>query len=134
MASDRGSESSPSDGLDRRRPIKPTLEISPREVAESLAQGNRMLLVDCRRDDERAFCTIEGSRHVPMNLAMQWIEDLREDLEGDSPPPIVVFCHHGVRSMQVVGLLQAAGFDTARSMAGGIDRWSLEIDPGTPRY
>lgn len=116
------------------RPIRPTLEVSPREVADAIAQGVPMLLVDCRRDDERAFCSIEGSRHVPMTRTVEWIEELREDRDDDPPPPIVVFCHHGVRSMQVVGLLQAAGFADARSMAGGIDRWSLEVDPRTPRY
>lgn len=134
MASDRGEEATRRDGLEHRRPIKAALEISPQEVADALARGTPMLLVDCRRDDERAFCTIEGSRHVPMNLATHWIEELREDLEGDSAPPIVVFCHHGVRSMQVVALLQAGGIAGARSMAGGIDRWSLDVDPGTPRY
>ncbi len=134
MANDGGDASLRHQASGHGRPIRPALEVAPRDVADAIAQGHPLLLVDCRRDDERAFCSIEGSRHVPMTRAAEWIEELREDRADASPPPIVVFCHHGVRSMQVVGLLQAAGFAEARSMAGGIDRWSLEVDPRTPRY
>jgi rhodanese-related sulfurtransferase len=135
LANDGGGAESPRHHRhETGRPIRPALEVSPRDVADLIAHGHPLLLVDCRRDDERAFCSIEGSRHVPMNRATHWIEELREDLEDAPLPPIVVFCHHGVRSMQVVGLLHAAGFAEARSMAGGIDRWSLEVDPSTPRY
>ena len=48
--------------------------------------------------------------------------------------PIVVLCHHGMRSLQVVGWLREQGVENCTSMAGGIDRWSLEIDPKVPRY
>ena len=48
--------------------------------------------------------------------------------------PLVVFCHHGIRSLQVAGWLRSQGLEDAASMAGGIDRWSLEIDPTVPRY
>ena len=135
MASDRSfGGADPDDTLPDGRRVKPHLEISPGAVARAIANREPMLLVDCRRDDERRFCTIEGSRHVPMQRAAEWIEELLEDRHEDPAPPIVVFCHHGVRSMQVVGLLQAAGFADARSMAGGIDLWSLAIDPNVPRY
>ncbi len=135
MASDGvGDAAGDSDQLPDGRRVKPHLEIAPRAVARAIADGEPMLLVDCRREDERRFCSIEGSVHVPMNRAAEWIDELREDRDEHPPPPIVVFCHHGVRSMQVVGLLQAAGFPQARSMAGGIDLWSVSVDPGVPRY
>ena len=129
MASDGDSDLLP----DGRR-VKPHLEISPRAVARALADGEPILLVDCRREDERRYCSIEGSRHVPMQRAAEWIEELLEERDEHPTPPIVVFCHHGVRSMQVVGLLQAAGFAHARSMAGGIDLWSVAVDSAVPRY
>ena len=47
---------------------------------------------------------------------------------------LIVFCHHGVRSLNVVHWLREQGVEACRSMAGGIDRWSLEIDPKVPRY
>ena len=56
------------------------------------------------------------------------------ELEEHLEDPIVVMCHHGVRSLQVVAFLREAGFLDARSLAGGIDRWSLEIDGTVPRY
>ena len=47
---------------------------------------------------------------------------------------LVVFCHHGMRSLQVAEWLRRQGLEDCVSMAGGIDRWSLEIDPAVPRY
>lgn len=134
MASDRDDAAPAIDAWPDGRRIKPHLEVSPRDVALAIAQRKPLLLVDCRREDERRFCSIEGSIHVPMSRAAEWIDELREDRGEAPPPPIVVHCHHGVRSMQVVGLLQAAGFADARSMAGGIDLWSIDVDPAVPRY
>jgi rhodanese-related sulfurtransferase len=51
---------------------------------------------------------------------------------GESP--LIVFCHHGMRSLQVVSWLREQGIESCSSMAGGIDRWSLDIDPSVPRY
>ena len=48
--------------------------------------------------------------------------------------PLIVFCHHGVRSLNVVNWLRRQGVENCWSMAGGIDLWSLAIDPGVPRY
>jgi rhodanese-related sulfurtransferase len=119
--------------------LKPHLEVSPRETAMRLASGTPCVLIDCRTDAERAIASIAGARHVPMPATPEWIATLVEAREdGDPDPalagPIVVHCHHGVRSMQVVGLLHAAGFADARSMAGGIDWWSVSVDPTLPRY
>ena len=47
---------------------------------------------------------------------------------------IIVYCHHGVRSLKVTSLLRQHGFGSAVSMAGGIDRWSVEVDATVPRY
>lgn len=119
-------------GLPAGYRLKPDLELSPRETAARLERGE-VVLIDCRREDERRIASIAGSIHVPLDRLGEWIEEARE-AETNSETSIVVHCHHGVRSMQAVGLLQHAGFEHARSMAGGIDLWSVAVDPSIPRY
>jgi len=126
-------------GLPHGAVLRPHLEIAPREFDARRRRGDAIRLVDCRTDAERELAMIDGAEHVPMDRVAEWIEDLQEggqeDLqEGGEPLPIVVHCHHGVRSLQVVALLQAAGFRDARSMAGGIHLWSLAVDPGVATY
>jgi len=55
------------------------------------------------------------------------------DLDGGQPP-LIVFCHHGVRSLSVVDWLRRQGVENCQSMAGGIDAWSTMIDASVPRY
>ena len=52
----------------------------------------------------------------------------------DTDDDVICFCHHGMRSMDVANWLRAQGVKSAKSLAGGIDRWSIEIDPKVPRY
>ena len=89
-----------------------------------------MVLLDCRTDAERGIATIADSVHVPMNLLMARLPELRAH-EGT---PIVVYCHHGARSLQVTATLREAGFDEVHSLAGGIHLWSFDIDPSVPVY
>jgi rhodanese-related sulfurtransferase len=106
-------------------------EISPREVRRRLdARDANLLLLDCRTAKERLICFIEGSLHVPMEQLASHLERLRDVEEQD----IVVYCHHGRRSLAMTAALRKMGFESVRSLAGGIDRWSLEIDPAMPRY
>ncbi len=63
---------------------------------------------------------------IPMNVNR--IEALAEERQ------VVVYCHHGVRSLNTVAWLRRQGIENAVSLAGGIDRWSMEVDPGVPRY
>lgn len=72
---------------------------------------------------------IAGAEVIPMRTIPNSLAALE-----DEEKPIVVFCHHGMRSLQVVGWLKEHGVDNCLSMAGGIDRWSLEIDPKVARY
>jgi rhodanese-related sulfurtransferase len=87
-------------------------------------------LIDCREDDEFAIASIEGAELMPMS---RWNMEIHK-LNSWTEKPIVVYCHHGRRSLQVVKWLRANGFPTARSLAGGIDAWSTEIDSRVPRY
>jgi rhodanese-related sulfurtransferase len=106
-------------------------EISPHEVKKKLDAGEALYLIDVREPAEHQISRIEGAKLVPMRLvpaSFQHIEGLGEVTS------IVVFCHHGVRSLQVVNWLREQGVRACQSMAGGIDRWSLEVDPTVPRY
>ena len=87
-------------------------------------------LVDVRTLTEWRAGHIAGAIHVPMHELGARIEELR----AHESAPVVVFCHHGARSLQVTAALRQAGFDDVRSMAGGIHLWSLDIDPTVAVY
>lgn len=106
-------------------------EITPKEASDLLrADPASVLLIDCRTDKERAIATIWGSVHVPMGDTPARLGEI----DASEAKHVIVHCHHGVRSLQVVSFLRKSGIETARSMAGGIDRWSMEVDPSVPRY
>jgi len=104
------------------------LEISPRELKERLDRGENILLVDVREPHEYAICQIEGAKLIPMGSVPANLQKL------DTDEDVVCYCHHGMRSLDVANWLHAQGIKSAKSMAGGIDRWSIEIDPTVPRY
>lgn len=104
--------------------------ITPREVQQKLEAGERLVFVDVREPDEHAICRIEGSELIPLGeLARR-----TDDLPADDGVLLVVYCHHGIRSLSAVAMLHAAGIENAASLNGGIDAWSLQIDPAVPRY
>lgn len=104
------------------------LEILPRDVKQMLDRGEKLLLVDVREPYEHALCQIEGAALIPMGTIPANLQKL------DTDEDVICFCHHGMRSMDVANWLRAQGVKSAKSMAGGIDRWSIEIDPKVPRY
>lgn len=103
-------------------------EISPSEAA--ILQGNNpdCVLLDVREDSELAICKIEGALHIPMGEIPVRYEALPK--EG----PLVVFCHHGMRSLNVVQFLEAKGYENAINLSGGIHAWANEVDPNMARY
>jgi rhodanese-related sulfurtransferase len=105
------------------------IEITPVEVGELLRAGVPLRLVDVREPAEHAICHIEGAVLIPM----QYIPTRLNELD-DPAVPVVVFCHHGVRSLSVADWLRRQGVENCRSMAGGIDLWSAQVDPEVPRY
>lgn len=93
-----------------------------------LASGAEVVLLDVREEDEVALCALDGHTHIPMNLVPLRHNELPDDV------PIVVYCHHGVRSLNVARYLEHVGFDDLYNLSGGIDAWSLLVDPAVPRY
>jgi rhodanese-related sulfurtransferase len=106
-----------------------SFEITPQDVKQRIDLGEELRLIDVRELFEVRQASIAGADVIPMRDVPNAVAALEDDEK-----PIIVFCHHGMRSMQVVGWLREHGVENCLSMAGGIDRWSLEIDPKVPRY
>jgi rhodanese-related sulfurtransferase len=106
-------------------------EISVAEVKRRLDAGEKLHLIDVREPNEFAMASIGGAELIPMRQ----IPAQLQSLEGQADEaPLIVFCHHGVRSLNVVNWLRNQGLASCQSMSGGIDAWSLSIDPTVPRY
>ena len=106
-------------------------EVSVAEIKRRLDSGDRLLLIDVREPGEFALARIAGAELIPMRSVPGELNRL-EALAGEAP--LIVYCHHGVRSLKVVHWLREQGIGACQSLAGGIDRWSQEIDPAVPRY
>lgn len=105
------------------------LETDCATVSANISSDADMHLLDCREADEYELVKIDGAAFIPMSELQQRVGELEKHKER----PIVVFCHHGRRSLMVAQWLRAQGY-AAQSMAGGIDAWAAEIDPSLPRY
>jgi rhodanese-related sulfurtransferase len=106
-------------------------ELSPTQVKQILDAGGPMYWVDVRERSEFALASIAGAELVPMREVPGELAALRAKADQ---MPLVVFCHHGVRSLNVVNWLREQGVDNCLSMAGGIDAWSRMIDSSVPQY
>ena len=102
--------------------------ISPEQLAERRKSGEGPLLIDVREPHEYELARIEGAKLLPLSRFEEWADSL------DPAEEIVVMCHHGIRSAQVCALLARHGYQKMRNLAGGIDRWSCEVDGRVPRY
>jgi rhodanese-related sulfurtransferase len=103
-------------------------QIEPRELAKRLAQPDAPLLLDVREPGEWQFCHIAGALHLPMNQLAQRLGELDRERE------MIVYCHHGIRSQFAARFLSERGFTRVQNLVGGIDAWSIEVDPNMPRY
>jgi rhodanese-related sulfurtransferase len=104
-------------------------EVDPTEVARKLqSEPEKVLLLDVREPYERDFAVILPSIHIPMNKIFERAAEIPRDRE------VIVYCHSGSRSMMVAAFLEGHGFASVANLAGGIDAWSIEVDPSVPRY
>jgi rhodanese-related sulfurtransferase len=100
-------------------------------VKHRLDAGEKLFLIDVREPQEFAIARIEGGELVPMRTVPASLAQLQARA---AEAPLIVYCHHGVRSMNVVHWLRGQGIEACQSMSGGIDAWSREIDARVPRY
>jgi rhodanese-related sulfurtransferase len=107
------------------------MEIAVEAVQKRIAAGERLALIDVREPFEFEAARIEGADLIPMNTIPEHLEELRGRA---TETPLIVLCHHGVRSLNVVSWLRRQGVENCWSMQGGIDLWSLAVDPSVPRY
>jgi rhodanese-related sulfurtransferase len=105
-------------------------EISVRELEQKLQAGEPVYLVDVRQPWEHETAALPRSVLVPLNELTQRADEI-EPPEGAL---VVAYCHHGVRSLSAAVLLERLGHQRVVSLRGGIDAWSIEIDPRLPRY
>lgn len=105
-------------------------QITPTEVKAKLDAGEPVVLIDVRQPEEYAVCRIAGSTLIPLGEVQRRVEEI----EAPDGSLVVVYCHHGVRSLTGAMMLKMAGVGNVASMAGGIEAWSLHVDPSVPRY
>jgi rhodanese-related sulfurtransferase len=107
------------------------IETTPQDIQRRLATGEKLLLIDVREPNEFQAARITGAELIPMRTIPAQLQRLEAATDDAT---LIVYCHHGIRSLNVVNWLREQGVPGCQSMAGGIDRWSLEIDPSVPRY
>jgi len=103
-------------------------EVGPRELKAWLEAGRKVTVLDVRNPPEYQICRIEGSVFIPLP------ELPRRFGELDPKDLIVIHCHSGVRSLQATRFLRSQGYPRTKNLTGGIDAWSLQVDPTVPRY
>jgi rhodanese-related sulfurtransferase len=106
------------------------LEVTCAQVKARLVAQDQFLFVDCREPEEHRLVAIAGTLLIPMSELQNRLSELESHRQAD----IIVHCHHGGRSLRVANWLRQQGFPKAQSMAGGIDQWAIEIEPGMLRY
>jgi adenylyltransferase/sulfurtransferase len=104
------------------------LEVSIEEAHRLLTSAQPPFLLDVREPSEFAACQLPGAKLIPMNTVPERLAEIPRDV------PVLVHCHHGGRSMKVTQFLRAKGFTQVANVQGGIDAWSLKIDPKVRRY
>jgi rhodanese-related sulfurtransferase len=103
-------------------------DVTPEQLRDLLAQGLAPRLIDVRDPEEFALCHLPGAELHPANLIAEWSRTLNPKQE------ILLYCHHGIRSMHAAMHLSANGFKKVSHLRGGLDAYSLRADPKIPRY
>ena len=102
-------------------------DLGPKEFQKNLTTENN-ILIDVREKDELEICKIDGAINMPMSSIMETFSELDLELSYS------LYCHHGMRSLQVANFLLSKGFKSLFNLQGGIDAWSREIDSSVERY
>lgn len=104
--------------------------LSAQQLAAWLADPARPApqLLDVREPWEVAVCALPGATTMPMGQVPARASEIDRDR------PVVCYCHHGLRSLQVAAFLARRGYDAVYNLSGGIDAWAREVDPSCPTY
>ena len=105
-------------------------QIAVQQLADMLAKGESVHLLDVRQLWEHETAALKNSQLIPLDQLSPRVAEVQ-------PPDgalVVVYCHHGIRSQFGAAILERLGIANVASLAGGIDAWSIFIDPGVPRY
>jgi rhodanese-related sulfurtransferase len=105
-------------------------EIHVQHLKAKLDAGERLLLIDVRQPEEHAIGALPNSTLIPLGELPVRLNEIHPPLGA----LVVVYCHHGIRSLSGAAYLEQAGVTPVASLAGGIDAWSALIDPSVPRY
>ena len=105
-------------------------EITVEEVKLKLDAGEVLHLIDVREAHEVAVCALDGAEHIPMMSLFLGLQKTAAAQDAS----IVVFCHHGIRSLEAMKFLEMQGFENVLSMAGGIEAWAQRVDSSIARY
>ena len=104
--------------------------ITATELAGLLKLPDAPRLLDVREPEEFEIGALPGARLAPLGQIPGLIEQIA-DWKNEA---VVVYCHHGIRSMHAINFLTQVGFTNLANLSGGIDAWSREVDPKMPRY
>jgi molybdopterin/thiamine biosynthesis adenylyltransferase/rhodanese-related sulfurtransferase len=104
------------------------VEIEAAELKREWTANPKLVVIDVREPHEYEIARIDGARLIPLAELPARLREL------DARAEIVTHCHHGVRSLRALDMLKGAGFANVRSLHGGIDAWSVAVDPEVPRY
>lgn len=102
--------------------------MSPSEVNNRIESGESLVIIDVREPFELEICRLDYAMHIPMQQIPTNLEQVPKD------KPLVIMCHHGVRSMRVVNYLLSQGISNVHNLDGGIDRWAKEVDNKMNKY
>lgn len=102
--------------------------ITPHELKDRFDRGDKPFLLDVREPWEYNLAKIDGAHLIPLGTLPQSLAKLDRNAE------IIAYCHHGMRSADAIGFLLQQGYQQVKNLVGGIDAWSVQVDPTVPRY
>ena len=105
------------------------MNITSLELKSRLDKGEKIRIIDVREPDEWAIAHLPGAELIPLS---QFQQRAIEELSIDEP--LVLYCHHGVRSARAQGYLKTQGYGSVLNLTGGIDAWALQVEPTMKRY
>ncbi len=104
------------------------LQLHPSELKDRIENGDDLVILDVRENWEHSRVRIPNAIHIPLAQLPQKLAQIDKDKD------VVVYCHHGVRSLQACHFLKKNGFEKVKNLHGGIDAYALHADRSLPRY